>query len=88
MLRQAAASGCCSARDSGILDTLTADAQHKPEAAESHSPGSSGSKNKITSDLQMSLDEAHLILNVKKDAKLEDIVAVSVECRLIHNANN
>ncbi|WVW86426.1 hypothetical protein I302_108474 [Kwoniella bestiolae CBS 10118] len=48
--------------------------KHKPEGAVDSGPGGAGSsKNKITSQLNMSLDEAHLILNVKKDDAMEVI---------------
>ncbi|WVN90004.1 uncharacterized protein L203_105236 [Cryptococcus depauperatus CBS 7841] len=48
--------------------------KHKPEGAPNAAPiGSTGSKNKITSQLQMSLEEARLILNVKKDDSMEVI---------------
>ncbi|WVR09651.1 hypothetical protein IAU60_006725 [Kwoniella sp. DSM 27419] len=48
--------------------------KHKPEGSPDSAPvGSGSSKNKITSQLNMSLDEAHLILNVKKDEPMEII---------------
>ncbi|KAK6909164.1 hypothetical protein L486_01180 [Kwoniella mangroviensis CBS 10435] len=48
--------------------------KHKPEGAPDSGPvGTGSSKNKITSQLNMSLDEAHLILNVKKDDPMEVI---------------
>ncbi|WVF67347.1 hypothetical protein IAT40_002102 [Kwoniella sp. CBS 6097] len=48
--------------------------KHKPEGSPDSAPvGAGSSKNKITSQLQMSLDEAHLILNVKKDEPLDII---------------
>ncbi|WWC72259.1 uncharacterized protein I206_106221 [Kwoniella pini CBS 10737] len=48
--------------------------KHKPEGATDTGPvGAGSSKNKITSQLNMSLDEAHLILNVKKDEPMEII---------------
>ncbi|KIR31576.1 hypothetical protein I352_05907 [Cryptococcus deuterogattii MMRL2647] len=50
----------------------------KPEGAPDSSPvGAGSSKNSITSQLQMSLDEARLILNVKKDDPMEVIQKVS-----------
>ncbi|AAW44839.2 hypothetical protein CNBG0050 [Cryptococcus deneoformans B-3501A] len=46
----------------------------KPEGAPDSSPvGAGSSKNSITSQMQMSLDEARLILNVKKDDPMEVI---------------
>ncbi|WWC64851.1 uncharacterized protein I303_107465 [Kwoniella dejecticola CBS 10117] len=48
--------------------------KHKPEGASDSAPvGAGSSKNKITSQLNMSLDEAHLILNVKRDESMEII---------------
>ncbi|OCF44510.1 hypothetical protein I317_01582 [Kwoniella heveanensis CBS 569] len=48
--------------------------KHKPEGSPDSAPvGAGSSKNKITSQLQMSLDEAHLILNVKRDDPLDVI---------------
>ncbi|WWC91957.1 uncharacterized protein L201_006910 [Kwoniella dendrophila CBS 6074] len=48
--------------------------KHKPEGVQDSGPvGAGSSKNKITSQLNMSLDEAHLILNVKKDEPLDVI---------------
>ncbi|WVQ83690.1 hypothetical protein IAT38_005834 [Cryptococcus sp. DSM 104549] len=48
--------------------------KHKPEGAPDSAPvGSGSSKSKITSQLQMSVDEARLILNVKKDDPMEVI---------------
>ncbi|WRT69976.1 uncharacterized protein IL334_006969 [Kwoniella shivajii] len=48
--------------------------KHKPEGASDSGPvGSGSSKNKLTGQLNMSLDEAHLILNVKKDDPLDII---------------
>ncbi|WVQ94945.1 hypothetical protein IAU59_002035 [Kwoniella sp. CBS 9459] len=53
--------------------------KHKPEGSPDSAPvGAGSSKNKITSQLQMSLDEAHLILNVKKDDPL-DVIQKSYE---------
>ncbi|KAL1405926.1 mitochondrial import inner membrane translocase subunit TIM16 [Vanrija albida] len=50
-------------------------ARHKPEGAPDSRPVGGGSgKNKITNDLQMTIDEAHLILNVKKEAPMEDVL--------------
>ncbi|KAI9633833.1 uncharacterized protein MKK02DRAFT_38496 [Dioszegia hungarica] len=48
--------------------------KHKPDGAPSNAPiGTGGSKSQITNQLNMSLDEAHLILNVKKEDPLEVI---------------
>ncbi|KAK8853449.1 hypothetical protein IAR55_004156 [Kwoniella newhampshirensis] len=48
--------------------------KHKPEGvADSGSGGAGSSKNKVTSQLGMSLDEAHMILNVKKDEPMDVI---------------
>lgn len=65
-----------------IEHTLTVsfclDFKVKPEGAPDSSPvGAGSSKNSITSQLQMSLDEARLILNVKKDDPMEVIQKVS-----------
>lgn len=65
------------------------DARHKPEGAPDARPvGSGSSKSQITNQLAMSLEEAHLILNVKKEASMEAILEVSccfmviwVDCR-------
>ncbi|ODO05546.1 hypothetical protein I350_04597 [Cryptococcus amylolentus CBS 6273] len=47
---------------------------HKPEGMADSAPRSAdGKKNALTSQLQMSLDEARLILNVKKDDPLDVI---------------
>ena len=56
----------------------------KPEgaAAASSSAGGGGGKGNITSQLNMSLDEAHLILNVKKDDPMEIIQKVRPLCCL------
>jgi hypothetical protein len=55
--------------------------KYKPEGLDqrgsSTKPGSS-SQAAITSQLQMSLDEAHLILNVKKEESMETIIRVSI----------
>ncbi|KAK4687649.1 hypothetical protein P7C73_g2471, partial [Tremellales sp. Uapishka_1] len=49
-------------------------ATYKPEGVAAAGPvGAGKSKSNITSQLQMSLDEAHLILNVKKDDPMEII---------------
>lgn len=54
------------------------DFKHKPDGAPSNAPiGTGGSKSQITNQLNMSLDEAHLILNVKKEDPLEVIEKVS-----------
>lgn len=55
-----------------------ADFKHKPEAvqASASSGGAGSSKSQITNQMQMSLDEAHLILNVKKDDPMEIIQKV------------
>ncbi|EIW72035.1 hypothetical protein TREMEDRAFT_23769, partial [Tremella mesenterica DSM 1558] len=48
---------------------------HKPENVPSSGPaGSSSSKSAITNQMQMTLDEAHLILNVKKEDPTEVII--------------
>ncbi|RSH91508.1 hypothetical protein EHS25_009807 [Saitozyma podzolica] len=53
--------------------------KHKPEGAPSSAPvGTGSSKSQITSQLQMSLDEAHQILNVKKDEPM-DVIQKSYE---------
>lgn len=53
------------------------DFKHKPEGAPSSGPvGTGSSKSQITNQMQMSLDEAHLILNVKKEDPLEVIEKV------------
>lgn len=58
--------------------SLCLDFKVKPEGAPDSSPvGAGSSKNSITSQLQMSLDEARLILNVKKDDPMEIIQKVS-----------
>ena len=54
------------------------DFKHKPDGAPSSGAvGTGSSKSQITNQMQMSLDEAHLILNVKKDDPLEVIEKVS-----------
>jgi hypothetical protein len=53
--------------------------KYKPEGTEERGGGTragSTSKAAITSQMQMSLDEAHLILNVKKDEPLDVIIRV------------
>jgi len=53
------------------------DFKHKPEGAPSSGPvGTGSSKSQITNQMQMSLDEAHLILNSKKEDALEVIEKV------------
>ncbi|WWD19877.1 hypothetical protein CI109_104346 [Kwoniella shandongensis] len=48
--------------------------KHKPEGVADSGPvGAGSSKSKVTSQLGMSLDEAHLILNVKKDEPMDVI---------------
>ncbi|GFZ51076.1 hypothetical protein JCM24511_08834 [Saitozyma sp. JCM 24511] len=61
--------------------------KHKPEGAPSSAPvGTGSSKSQITSQLQMSLDEAHQILNVKKDEPMD--VIQKVGCGVIPIASN
>jgi len=53
--------------------------KYKPEGMEERGGGTkpgSSSKAAITTQMQMSLDEAHLILNVKKDESMESIIRV------------
>lgn len=56
---------------------LTPDARHKPEAPDAGPSGTGGGSKSLTADLAMSLEEAHLILNVKKEDKMETILDVS-----------
>lgn len=56
---------------------LMSDARHKPEAPDAGPSGSGGGSKSLTADLAMSLEEAHLILNVKKEEKMEAILDVS-----------
>ncbi|BEJ10651.1 hypothetical protein CspHIS471_0100730 [Cutaneotrichosporon sp. HIS471] len=52
-----------------------ANARHKPDAPEAGPSGSGGGGSKaVTQDLGMSLEEAHLILNVKKEESMEKIL--------------
>jgi hypothetical protein len=58
--------------------------QYKPEAAAAaSSSGSGGGKSNITAQMQMTVEEAHLILNVKKDEPMEVIQQVSVSGRFV-----
>lgn len=52
-------------------------ARHKPDAVAEASSGNGRSRSKVTSQLGMSLEEAHLILNTKKTDNMETIMAVS-----------
>jgi len=53
------------------------DFKHKPDGAPSSGPvGTGSSKSQITNQMQMSLDEAHLILNAKKEDPMEIIERV------------
>jgi len=67
---------------SSVSETVKADCridfQYKPELDNTPPPraGSSSSGTRITSQLAMTLDEAHLILDVKKEDSLEAIQRV------------
>ncbi|EKD02180.1 hypothetical protein A1Q2_03542 [Trichosporon asahii var. asahii CBS 8904] len=50
-------------------------ARHKPDAVAEASSGGGRSRSKVTSQLGMSLEEAHLILNTKKTDNMETIMA-------------
>lgn len=51
-------------------------ARHKPDAVAESSAGGRD-RSKVTTQLGMSLEEAHLILNTKKTDSMETIMAVS-----------
>jgi len=62
------------------------DAKHRPEGLGSDVVGmgkaTSGSlTDKLTREHRLTLDEAHLILNAKKEDSLEEILAVSAQSR-------
>lgn len=52
-------------------------ARHKPDAVAEANDGPGRSRSKATSQLGMSLEEAHLILNTKKTDNMETIMGVS-----------
>ena len=63
------------------------DAKHRPEGLGSDVVGmgkaTSGSlTDKLTREHRLTLDEAHLILNAKKEDSLEQVIAVSAESRV------
>ena len=65
-------------------DVSCIDAKHRPEALSSDVVGmgkaTSGSlTDKLTREHRLTLDEAHMILNTKKEDSLEQILAVSAE---------
>jgi import inner membrane translocase subunit TIM16 len=69
--------------DVKLVDFRSTDFKYKPEGADDTNPaGASGStagnsSQRLTSDLKMTLDEACLILNVKKDTPLEAVQKVN-----------
>jgi len=72
--------------------SLTPDFKYKPEGMDQNTAPSSSkgaSSNAATMQHQMSIDEAHLILNVKKEDPMEIIQKVSLgsTCRSDSNRN-
>ncbi|TXT05165.1 uncharacterized protein COLE_06485 [Cutaneotrichosporon oleaginosum] len=51
-----------------------ANARHRPEAPDAGPSGPGGGSKSVTQDLGMSLEEAHMILNVKKEESMEKIL--------------
>ena len=69
-------------------DALCIDAKHQPEALGSDVVGmgkaTSGSlTDKLTREHRLTLDEAHMILNTKKEDPFEQVLVVSAEFSLI-----
>jgi import inner membrane translocase subunit TIM16 len=65
-----------------VTDVLYTDAKQRPEALGADVMGvgkaTTGSlTDKLTREHRLTLDEAHLILNTKKEDSLEQVVAVS-----------
>lgn len=68
-----------------LLAFFVSDARHRPEGLSSDAAGvshalSGSQTDKLTRDHRMTLDEAHLILNSKKDQPVEHIIKVMFLC--------
>lgn len=71
----------------GSNSISTIDAQHRPAGVVEEAAAAGSATDKHTRETKMTLDEAHLILNVKPGANAESLTAVSLSSTLLSCMN-